>query len=118
MSDTPADLNTEDSLQCHKQRSAGRSTTTKRYVTAAVQLVFSKGIDSISFRDVGHEAGLTHGRSYARFEDVEELLVDLWVSVLRASRGRDDRLPRRTRRPIPSDEVVHEVIETSVRRRR
>jgi AcrR family transcriptional regulator len=48
-----------------------------------VQLVFSKGIDSISFRDVGHEAGLTHGALYARFEDVEELLIDLWASVLR-----------------------------------
>jgi AcrR family transcriptional regulator len=40
------------------------------------------GIDAISFRDVGRLAGLTHGALYARFEDVEELLVDLWNEVL------------------------------------
>jgi AcrR family transcriptional regulator len=31
---------------------------------------------------VGHHAGLTHGATYARYEDVDELLVDLWNSVL------------------------------------
>jgi AcrR family transcriptional regulator len=50
---------------------------------AAVKVVLSAGIDSISFRDVGREAGLTHGALYARFEDVEELLVDLWNGMLR-----------------------------------
>ena len=49
---------------------------------AAVDLVLSEGIDAISFRDVGRVAGLTHGALYARFEDVEELLVDLWGEVL------------------------------------
>jgi AcrR family transcriptional regulator len=49
---------------------------------AAVELVLSEGIDAISFRDVGRIAGLTHGALYARFEDVEELLVDLWDEVL------------------------------------
>jgi AcrR family transcriptional regulator len=32
---------------------------------------------------VGHQAGLTHGATYARYEDVDELLVDLWTRVLR-----------------------------------
>lgn len=49
---------------------------------ATANLIISKGIDSISFRDIGQEAGLTHGALYARFEDVEELLVDLWSEVL------------------------------------
>ena len=49
---------------------------------ATVKLILSTGIDSISFRDVGREAGLTHGALYARFEDVEELLVDLWSEML------------------------------------
>jgi AcrR family transcriptional regulator len=49
---------------------------------AAITLILSSGIDAISFRDVGREAGLTHGALYARFEDVEELLVDLWTEVL------------------------------------
>jgi AcrR family transcriptional regulator len=49
---------------------------------AAIQLILSTGIDAISFRDVGREAGLTHGALYARFEDVEELLVDLWAESL------------------------------------
>ena len=50
--------------------------------TAAIELILRDGIDSISFRDVGRVAGLTHGALYARFEDVEELLVDLWDEVL------------------------------------
>jgi AcrR family transcriptional regulator len=66
-----------------RPRSARALTNDEAIRTAAVQLLFSKGIDSISFRDVGAEAGLTHGALYARFEDTEELLVDLWNSVLR-----------------------------------
>ena len=66
-----------------RSRSARALNNDEAIRNAAVQLLFSKGIDSISFRDVGHEAGLTHGALYARFEDVEELLIDLWVSVLR-----------------------------------
>ncbi len=50
---------------------------------ATIQLILSTGIDAISFRDVGREAGLTHGALYARFEDVEELLVDLWTESLK-----------------------------------
>lgn len=49
---------------------------------AAVTLLLRSGIDSMSFRDIGREAGLTHGALYARFEDVEELLVDVWNTVL------------------------------------
>jgi AcrR family transcriptional regulator len=49
---------------------------------ATIELILSTGIDAISFRDVGREAGLTHGALYARFEDVEELLVDLWTEAL------------------------------------
>ena len=49
---------------------------------AAVDLVLKVGIDAISFRDVGRAAKLSHGALYARFEDVEELLVDLWDHVL------------------------------------
>jgi AcrR family transcriptional regulator len=40
-------------------------------------------VDSVSLRDVGRDAGLTHGATYARYEDVNELLVDLWQSRLR-----------------------------------
>jgi AcrR family transcriptional regulator len=49
---------------------------------AAVSEVLRVGVDHVSLRDVGHEAGLTHGATYARYEDVDELLVDLWNSVL------------------------------------
>lgn len=41
------------------------------------------GVDRISLRDVSHTAGLTHGATYARFEDSDELLAELWNSVLR-----------------------------------
>ena len=68
----------EDTQQCPDQRSARALTNDEAIRTAAVQLIFSNGIDSISFRDVGARRGLTHGALYARFEDVEELLIDLW----------------------------------------
>jgi AcrR family transcriptional regulator len=50
--------------------------------SATAELILRDGIDAISFRDVGREAGLTHGALYARYEDVEELLVDLWSELL------------------------------------
>src|SRR5271168_1094263 len=49
---------------------------------AAVSEVLRVGVDHVSLRDVGHRAGLTHGATYARYEDVDELLVDLWNSEL------------------------------------
>jgi AcrR family transcriptional regulator len=49
---------------------------------AGIAEVLRAGVDHVSLRDVGHRAGLTHGATYARYEDVDELLVDLWNSVL------------------------------------
>ncbi len=51
---------------------------------AGVAEVLRVGVDHLSLRDVGHRAGLTHGATYARYEDVDELLVDLWNSTLLA----------------------------------
>lgn len=49
---------------------------------AAIAEVLAVGVDHLSLRDVGRRAGLTHGATYARYEDVDELLVDLWMAVL------------------------------------
>jgi AcrR family transcriptional regulator len=49
---------------------------------AAIEAILHNGVDRLSLRDVGHQAGLTHGATYARYEDVDELLVDLWNSTL------------------------------------
>src|ERR1700678_2457148 len=49
---------------------------------SAISEVLRVGVDHVSLRDVGHHAGLTHGATYARYEDVDELLVDLWNSTL------------------------------------
>jgi AcrR family transcriptional regulator len=49
---------------------------------AGISEVLRVGVDHVSLRDVGHRAGLTHGATYARYEDVDELLVDLWNSIL------------------------------------
>ena len=49
---------------------------------AGVAEVLRVGVDHLSLRDVGHRAGLTHGATYARYEDVDELLVDLWNSTM------------------------------------
>ncbi len=51
---------------------------------AGVAEVLRVGVDHLSLRDVGHRAGLTHGATYARYEDVDELLVDLWNSTMLA----------------------------------
>jgi AcrR family transcriptional regulator len=53
---------------------------------AAIASIVRSGVDAVSLRDVGKAAGLTHGAAYARYEDVNELLVDLWQSRL-ASRA-------------------------------
>jgi AcrR family transcriptional regulator len=66
-----------------RRRSARALSNDAAIRDAAIALILSEGIDAISFRDVGRVAGLTHGALYARFEDVEELLVDLWCEVLR-----------------------------------
>ncbi|HTT58828.1 MAG TPA: TetR/AcrR family transcriptional regulator [Acidimicrobiales bacterium] len=65
-----------------RRRSSRALTNDAAIREASVELILSVGIDAISFRDVGKVAGLTHGALYARFEDVEELLVDLWNEVL------------------------------------
>jgi AcrR family transcriptional regulator len=40
-------------------------------------------VDRLSPREIAQVAGLTHGAIYARFESVDELLIDLWNSTLR-----------------------------------
>jgi AcrR family transcriptional regulator len=49
---------------------------------SAINEILRVGVDRVSLRDVGKHAGLTHGATYARYEDVNELLVDLWESKL------------------------------------
>jgi len=39
-------------------------------------------VDHVSLREVSARAGLTHGATYARYEDAEEMLVDLWIAEL------------------------------------
>ncbi len=98
---------------------------------AAVDLVLKVGIDAISFRDVGRAAKLSHGALYARFEDVEELLVDLWDHVLvdRAislfeqvrlaastpTKKNVDALVKRLRHSTPEDVTMVQVLLTSRR---
>ena len=65
-----------------RQRSARAVVNDQAILEAAIREVLRVGIDHLSLRSVGVEAGLTHGASYARYEDVDELLVDLWNSVL------------------------------------
>jgi TetR/AcrR family transcriptional regulator, transcriptional repressor for nem operon len=77
---------------------------------AAIELILSTGIDAISFRDVGREAGLTHGALYARFEDVEELLVDLWAESL-SHRVMAIFEAARTAAAQPSEEAVDVLLD-------
>lgn len=49
---------------------------------AAVGELLRVGVDRVSLREVALGAGLTHGATYARYEDASELLIDLWRSKL------------------------------------
>jgi AcrR family transcriptional regulator len=70
-------------LQVKRTRSAKALANDKLIRLAGVAEVLRVGVDHISLRDVGERAGFTHGATYARYEDVNELLVDLWNSLLR-----------------------------------
>lgn len=65
-----------------RARSARAVANDEAILDAAITEILRVGVDHVSLRDVGHQAGLTHGATYARYEDVDELLVDLWNSVL------------------------------------
>jgi AcrR family transcriptional regulator len=65
-----------------RARSARAVANDQAILEAAISEVLRAGVDHLSLHSVGLEAGLTHGASYARYEDVDELLADLWNSVL------------------------------------
>jgi AcrR family transcriptional regulator len=49
---------------------------------AGIGEILRVGVDHVSLREVSARAGLTHGATYARYEDADELLVDLWIVQL------------------------------------
>ncbi|MHB2029415.1 MAG: TetR/AcrR family transcriptional regulator, partial [Acidimicrobiales bacterium] len=65
-----------------RARSSRALTNDAIILEAAIAEVLRVGVDHVSLRDVAHHAGLTHGATYARYEDVDELLVDLWNTRL------------------------------------
>jgi AcrR family transcriptional regulator len=46
---------------------------------AAVSVMISHGPDTLNFSEIARKAGVTTGALYARYENREELLVDIWV---------------------------------------
>jgi AcrR family transcriptional regulator len=93
---------------------------------AAVGEILRAGVDRLSLREVAQRAGLTHGAAYARYEDVSELLAELWQAKLASSalellelsvRAVEERtedsvrvLLDRVRRPRPEDIAMAEVL--------
>jgi AcrR family transcriptional regulator len=65
-----------------RPRNARAAANDMAIANAAVSEVLRVGVDRVSLREVAIRAGLTHGATYARYEDVSELLVDLWQSKL------------------------------------
>jgi AcrR family transcriptional regulator len=65
-----------------RRRSQRAVANDKAILAAAVDEIVRVGVDRVSLRDVGHVAGLTHGATYARYEDVSELLIEVWNSTL------------------------------------
>lgn len=65
-----------------RRRSQRAVANDKAILAAAVIEIVRVGVDRVSLRDVGHVAGLTHGATYARYEEVSELLIEVWNSTL------------------------------------
>lgn len=65
-----------------RARNARATANDAAITTAAVGEILRVGVDRVSLREVAQRAGLTHGATYARYEDVSELLIDLWRSKL------------------------------------
>ena len=103
-------------LSAKKPRTARALANDRLIREAGVAEILRVGVDQLSLRDVGQRAGFTHGATYARYEDVDELVVDLWASVLceratlimglcrraaeRPSRGPGDRRAPRSSPPV------------------
>jgi AcrR family transcriptional regulator len=67
-----------------ERRRSGRALANDEIIrTAAANEIVRVGVDRLSPREIAQVAGLTHGAIYARFESVDELLIDLWNSTLR-----------------------------------
>jgi AcrR family transcriptional regulator len=67
-----------------EHRRSGRALANDQIIrTAAANEIVRVGVDRLSPREIAKVAGLTHGAIYARFESVDELLIDLWNSTLR-----------------------------------
>jgi AcrR family transcriptional regulator len=65
-----------------RRRSHRAVANDKAILAAAVEEIVRVGVDRVSLRDVGRVAGLTHGATYARYEDVSELLIEVWNATL------------------------------------
>jgi AcrR family transcriptional regulator len=78
--------------------------------SSAVNEIVRVGVDRLSLRDVGRVAGLTHGATYARYEDVDELLIDVWNSTLRQRLVTMSQLSQ-TAAERPSAHTVGELFE-------
>lgn len=65
-----------------RRRSSKAQANDQLIRSSAVNEIARVGVDHLSLRDVGHVAGLTHGSTYARYEDVDELLIDAWNTTL------------------------------------
>ncbi|MBW4077512.1 MAG: TetR/AcrR family transcriptional regulator [Acidobacteria bacterium] len=115
-----------------RQRSARAISNDIAIRDAAVRMILRVGVDGLAVRDVAKEAKLTHGALYARFEDVEELLVDVWSGsllsraislyegVARAvadpSKKSVARVMERLRHPVAEDVAMVKALWTSRRR--
>jgi AcrR family transcriptional regulator len=61
-----------------RRRTSRAAANDERILDAALELVDEHGVDQLSLRDVAEAVGLTHGALYSRYDNVAELLVDLW----------------------------------------
>lgn len=114
-----------------RRRSTRALTNDVAIRVATVDQILRVGVDGLAFRDVARAARLSHGALYARFEDVEELLIDLWsdslvqravslfesisLAVTSPSKKTVDAVMYRIRHATSEDTVMVKVLWTSRR---
>jgi len=77
-------MNSSGSLSCD-QRSKMVERNDSLFRSAAVDMLAEEGWNALSTRGLSSRCGLTTGALYARFENMDQLLGELWVSELSAA---------------------------------
>lgn len=70
-------------VMARRAPSAKSQANTAKILKAILRNAVDKGLDELSINDVAKLSGLTTGAIYGRFEDRDEMAIELWQSVVK-----------------------------------